>query len=203
MKQIDDFGYQSIQWENANPKNVELVEAEYRLRFEGSLAGAADIDKKAQFVFTALIGLVTAILSLAFAQAKNVEPQYLFGLFTLAGFFGIGAVFASVSVYPRSYSHLGTTPGDLNVAAWQPLLMGDDKAAIRLAGVRIKEYAIAIDQHSRANARKSFWLKLTLWATVLSFPAALASVFLVPVFLNASKAAVIAPVATSVALVLS
>jgi hypothetical protein len=203
MSAKDDFGYGNVEWEKANAKNVELVEAEYRQRFEGSLAGAADIDKKAQFVFTALVGLVTAILTLAFAQARNVETHYLVGLFTLASFFGVGAVFASVSVYPRSYSHLGTTPANLNVSEWTPLLMGDEKAAIRLSGVRIKEYARAIYDHTRANQRKSFWLKLTLWATVLSFPVALALVFLVAIFLHAPKAAVVAPIAATIALCLA
>src|SRR4051812_584036 len=103
MADDPDFGYSQVDWEQTNAANVTLVEAEYRQRFDGTLSDAQDLDKKAQFVLSGLIGLVTALLGLTFAQAKNVDLQYLVALFVLAAVFGLGAIFASVSVYPRTY----------------------------------------------------------------------------------------------------
>jgi hypothetical protein len=194
MSDAPDFGYSQIEWEKTNRENVLLVEAEYRQRFEGTLAGEESLDKKAQYILTGLIALITAILGLAFSQAKNIELQYLIGLFTLASLFGLASMCASVSLYPRSYAHLGATPADLNVAAWAPLLNGNDKDAQRLYGVRIKEYARAISDHTSENAKKSRWLKLALLATVLALPASIAATVSVA-FVNASKPAVTAPVA--------
>ena len=194
MSTDPDFGYSNVVWEDMNPDNLRLVEAEYRQRFEGTLNDAQDLDKKAQFVLT---GLVTAILGLAFSQAKDMQFQYLTGLYALAVTFGLGAIFANLSLYPRTYAHLGATPTDLNVTAWLPLLKGGDKDALRLSGVRIKEYAVAIDQHTCENAKKSRWLKRAMTATALSFPIALVSVAAaaaVLVLLHSTKATVVAPV---------
>jgi hypothetical protein len=195
MSGASDFGYSQIEWEKASRENVMLVEAEYRQRFEGTLAGNEDLDKKAQYVLTGLIGLITAILGLAFSQARNMDIQYLIGLFTLASTFGLASIFASVSLYPRPYAHLGTTPADLNVGAWAHLLNGNEKDALRLYGVRIKEYSRAISNNALENAKKSRWLKLALIATVLAFPASIAATASVALF-DVSKPAVAAPVAS-------
>src|ERR1043166_5708805 len=138
MIEEPDYGYSKVVWEQMTPENVKLVEAEYRQRFEGTLSAWQDLDKKAQFILTGLVGLMTAILGLAFSQAKSLEPQYAIGLYALAVMFGLGALCASASFYPRTYAHLGTTPGDLNVAAWLDLLKGNEQNALRLYGGRIK-----------------------------------------------------------------
>lgn len=74
MSDTSDFGYSKIEWEKTNRENVTQVEAEYRQRFEGTLAGQADLDKKAQYILTGLITLVSALLGLAFFQAKTNRP---------------------------------------------------------------------------------------------------------------------------------
>jgi hypothetical protein len=173
MADKPDYGYSQIDWEQTNPENVKLVEAEYRQRFEEALKAWQDIDKKGQFILTGLTGLLTAILGLMFSQAKNLELQYIVGLYGLAVMFACGVIFAGFSLYPRTYPHLGVTPADLNVAAWEPLLKGCSKHALELCGVRIKEYARRIIEHDRSNAKKSRWLKFAVIAIVLSFPIAI------------------------------
>jgi hypothetical protein len=197
MNDDSDFGYSRIEWEQTSAENVKLVEAEYRLNFDGTLTDAQDLDKKAQFVLTGLLGLTTAVLSFAFSQSKDLELRYLVGLYVLASTLGLGAVFACLSLLPRTYSRAGTTPNNLDVSHWKPLLQGDEKDVRRLYGVRIRSYARAIKAHTAVNGRKSRWLKYALSTAVVSVFATLASAAVTPavlVFLNLTKAAVVAPV---------
>jgi hypothetical protein len=71
MTELKDYGFASIKWEEMNETNVRLVAAEYRERFEGTLKGSDDIDKKAQYVLSGLIGLVTVLIGVSFTQAKG------------------------------------------------------------------------------------------------------------------------------------
>lgn len=193
-----DYGYSSISWEEANFNNIKLVEAEYRERLDGTLKDFQDIDKKSQFVLTGLIGLITAILGLGLSQSKNIDSQHLIGILTLASMFGVGAIFATFSVFPRTYAHFGVTPSDLNVAEWSKLLLGNEKDACRLSGVRIKEYARAIEQHNESNRKKSYWLKLALIATVASpISAVLFTAAATLVLRNAPHTGAVTPIATA------
>ncbi|MCW5691629.1 MAG: hypothetical protein KIT48_04630 [Pseudolabrys sp.] len=169
----DDYGYSDIKWEDMNEANVRLVEAEYRQRLEGTIKGSDEIDKKAQYILTGLIGLVTALIGLSFTQAERVEIQYLVGLYALATVFILGAICSAISLRPRMFVHPGSTPQDLNVAKWQELLRGDEKTAIRLAGVRIKEYARGIARNEQSNAQKSWWLQAAIILTAAAAPTSL------------------------------
>jgi hypothetical protein len=189
MSDEGDFGYSQIVWETTSPENVKLAEAEYRLSFDGTLVDAQDLDKKAQYVLTGLIGLTTAILGFAFTQSKQLDVQYLVALYVLASTFGLGAVFASVSLLPRTYCRAGTTPNNLDVSEWKPLLVGSEEDARRLYGLRIRAYSRAISSHNVVNAQKSFWLRMALISAVVAVFAALASAAAtaaVLVFLNAA-----------------
>jgi len=171
MFEEHDYGYANIKWEEMNETNVKLVEAEYRERFEGTIRGSDDIDKKAQYVLSGLIGLITAIIGVSFTQAKDL--QYLVRLYTLATSFILAAVCSAISLRPRVFVHPGSTPHDLNVGSWEPLLAGNEKTAIRLCGVRIKEYARGIARNERSNAQKSRWLQAAIFVIATATPLAL------------------------------
>jgi hypothetical protein len=198
-----DFGYADVKWEEMNAENAKLVEAEYRQRFDASIKGWDDIDKKGQYVLSGIIGLITAVVGLSFTQAKNIDSQYLIGLFVLAIALIIAAAFVAWSLYPRPYINPGFTPSDLNVSKWLRLLSGDEKSAIRLCGVRIKELARAIHINETSNAAKSTWLRNAIIATVAAFPAALVSVAVAAGILRLAKVsgtAVAAPIHVPVGL---
>jgi hypothetical protein len=203
MSEQSDFGYGDIKWEEMNADNAKLVEAEYRQRFDASIKGWDDIEKKGQYVLSGIIGLTTAVVGLSFTQAKNIDPQYLIGLFVLAVALIVAAAFVAWSLYPRPYINPGFTPSDLNVSKWLDLLSGKEKSAIRLCGVRIKELAKAIHINEASNAAKSSWLRNAIIATVAAFPAALVSVAVASGFLGFAKVtgpAVPAPVGVPVCL---
>lgn len=196
MSEQSDFGYDAVNWEEVNAENAKLVEAEYRQRFEGTIKGWEDVDKKAQFVLSGLIGLITAVVGLSFTQARSIDTQYLVSLLVLATVLIVAAAFAATSLYPRRYVYSGFTPSDLNVSKWIALLKGDEKSAIRLCGVRTKELARGIYVNDSSNAAKPKWLRNAIIATVAAFPIALLSVEVarwIGGLSNTAGAAIIAP----------
>jgi len=173
MTEQQDYGYSKINWEEMNETNAKLVAAEYRERFEGTLKGSDDIDKKAQYVLSGLIGLVTVLIGESFTQAQDLPLEYLAGFYALAIVFTVAAVCCAISLRPRLFSHPGATPEDLNVAKWEALLAGNEKSAIRLHGVRIKEYARGITRNETSNGQKSWWLHAAIVLTAAAAPIAL------------------------------
>ena len=120
-KNNSDFGYSEIEWEKATPENVRALEHEYRLRLDSGYSAGNEIDQKARFVFTGLIGLATALFGWTFSQA-GMAAHYWWGLFALAALFVFASLLAAVSMHPRAYRYPGATPTGLNVFAWKPLI---------------------------------------------------------------------------------
>jgi hypothetical protein len=199
----DDFGYSAIKWEEANAANVRLVEAEYRERLTGAIAAWNDQDGKARFLFSGLVGLVTAIVGWTLSQLQNLGFESQVGLCSLAALLFCAAMFVACAILPRPYPYLGVTPADLDVSKWSPLLQGDDKQALRLSGVRIAQYAKDIVETERSNHSKGKWMawsvRLTLAALPLSVLFALAATATPAVLLNAARAPVASPIGILIA----
>jgi hypothetical protein len=59
-----DFGFSKVEWRDANPDALEAVECEYRRRLDAGARAWGDLDQKARFLFSGLIGLNTVLAGL-------------------------------------------------------------------------------------------------------------------------------------------
>jgi hypothetical protein len=134
----DDFGYAAIKWEQVNAANVRLVEGEYRERLTGAIAAWNDLDGKARFLFSGLVGIVTAIV---------------------AALLFCAAMLVACAILPRPYAYPGVTPADLDVSAWSPLLLGDEKQAFACrASASHNTRRISSRLSARTMRKESGWL---------------------------------------------
>jgi hypothetical protein len=172
MRDDNDFGFGQVDWERTNSDNVKLVESEYRERLTGAIAAWNDLDSKARFLFTGLIGLVTALLGWVFSQSQNIELDYKIGIYTLVVVFIVSSMLVAKSITPRPYAYLGVTPKDLNVSRWWPLLKGDRSTYSRFLGMKIKEYSRAIVEAERSNDLKALWMARAIRVIISAFPLA-------------------------------
>src|SRR5215216_1301522 len=113
---------------------------------------------RAPFLFSGLVGLVTALVGWTLSQQHTLALESKVGLYTLAILLFAAAMLVACAILPRPYAYPGVTPRDLNVAAWSALLHGDDKQAVRLSGVRISQYAEDIVVTERSNDSKGKWM---------------------------------------------
>lgn len=152
-------------WYDANHVAMEYALQQFDNRLETSREDFKDVDFKARYWLTGLLGLVTALTAWLI---KGGEEQSLnWPLLILLSGYVIAAISFAVSLSPRPTGGKGITPDSFDIENWREELTSQNGKLALMARV-IKAQKSQIITNENTAKKKAFWITWGIRVTVVT-----------------------------------
>ena len=156
-----DYGFDSIDWSKANDDFIAEMVNQYTLRLETSRSDFSDLDSKARYGLTGLLGLSTALIAWSSANTSIGGLEILPIAILIVGFL-IGTVLFACSLWPRDTSGRGYTPPDNNYSDWKESIEGEALELREFHGAIVEGMAETIELNEQASLIKGRFVRWAL-----------------------------------------